>query len=207
MPPTGWDALLQIYVRFFFLLTPFWVVSTFLALTPGMDTRARHRLAVKVIGASVVLAYGLLFFGNTLFAALGITVDAFRLGAGVLLMLSGIDLVRGGRADAATPNQGDIAVVPLAIPVTIGPATIGGLLIMGADATAGGGLWPVSLGLLGALLTIGGILLTATGLEKILGRRGLTILSKITGLMLAAMSADFIVTGAAQLWQQSVALP
>lgn len=202
---SGWELFLGVYIKFFFLLTPFFVTSTFLSLTPGMPAAGRRRLAVKVTGASIALAFGLLFFGNGLFAILGITVDAFRVGAGCLLFLSGVDLVRGGRADTLPAGQGDIAVVPLAIPVTIGPATTGGLLVMGADAYSGGALFVVSLALLGALLTIGVILLTATGLERVLGRRGLTILSKITGLMLSAMSAEMMVTGAAHLWRATLA--
>ena len=199
--PAGLELFFQVYIRFFFLLTPFFVTSTFLALTPGMDSPERRRLAARVTMASVALAFGLLFFGNWLFMVMGVTVDAFRVGAGCLLFLSAVDLVRGSAAEAQAHPSFDIAIVPLAVPVTIGPATTGALLIMGADAHAGGALAVSSTALLTAVLTVGIILWMATTLERVLGRKGLAILSKITGLMLSAMSAQMVVTGAAALWK------
>jgi multiple antibiotic resistance protein len=89
----------------------------------------------------------------------------------------------------------DIAVVPLAMPVMVGPATIGALLVLGAEI---GDNTHRLLGCLALLLAVAGVtalLWMATYIENLLGRRGLTILSKITGLILSALAAQMILTG------------
>src|SRR5690554_4059316 len=117
------------FLRFFFLLTPFFVLSMFLAMTAGWRPAARRLLAVRVISAVGVLCAGLLLFGEYVFAVFGITIDAFRVGAGALLFLSGLSLSRG-QSTQVSGDKHDIAVVPLAIPITVGPATTGTLLVI-----------------------------------------------------------------------------
>ena len=111
----------------------------------------------------------LLFFGKWIFEAFDITLDAFRIGGGALLFLSAVGLVNGkvedkkplAVEDDSEARISDIAVVPLAIPVTVGPGTIAALLVIGADAST-----------------------VKTHL-----------LSKVTGLILAAMASQMIFTG------------
>lgn len=89
------------------------------------------------------------------------------------------------------PDDGsDFIVVPLAIPITVGPATIGTLILLSGEMT-----WPLILGLLLATLTVSGILLTANIWERIFKERGIKVLSKITGLILAALAAQITLTG------------
>ncbi len=183
------------FIKFFFLLTPFFVVSTFLAMTRELDSHARHNLIHRVMLAVLVACVTLFSFGSYLFAVLGITVDAFRVGAGALLFLSAVSLVRGRRSDdIVDPNQ-DIAVVPLAIPVTVGPATIGALLIMGGELESLSQQLIGGSALLAAIIFVGILLYVSTSIEKILGQKGLNVLSKLTGLILAAMSAQMMMQG------------
>lgn len=183
------------FIKFFFLLTPFFVVSTFLAMTRELDSHARHNLIHRVMFAVLVACVALFAFGGYLFAVLGITVDAFRVGAGALLFLSAVSLVRGRRSDdVVDPNQ-DIAVVPLAIPVTVGPATIGALLVMGGELNSLSQQLIGGSALLAAVLIVGILLYLSSSLEKLLGQKGLNVLSKLTGLILAAMSAQMMMQG------------
>ena len=188
--------VIAIWMKFFFLLTPFFVLSMFLSMTQGWETRKRAQMAMKIGVAALVACLTLFFFGNALFRLLGITIDAFRIGAGSLLFLTAVSLMTGAASESkveeATP---DIAVVPLAIPITVGPGTTGALLVMGAESTdfAGrlGGC--VALGLaVGSLLLL---LLLASHMERIFKRQGICILSKITGLFISAMAAQMIFTG------------
>ncbi len=136
-------------------------------------------------------------FGSQLFEVLGITLDSFRIGAGVLLFLSAVSLVRDGvRANAEVPqdDRDDISVVPLAIPTIVGPASIGAILVYGAELQGLDLIFGV-IGLLLALLFLLLCLHLSSWLEKILGRTGLNVLSKITGLILAAMASQIILTG------------
>lgn len=187
----------SIWLQFLFLLTPFFVLSMFLSMTKEMASLEKRRLAIKVTVASMLISFILLFFGNWIFKTLGITLDAFRIGGGALLFLSGVSLVNGAAASARLPDQdtSDIAVVPLATPVTIGPGTTAALLVLGAERT---GIEQKLIGCLGlflALLCMGIMLLFASRVERFLGRRGITILSKLTGLVLAALAAQIMFTG------------
>jgi multiple antibiotic resistance protein len=191
------NTFISTWIRFFFLLTPFFVLSMFLSLTQHLGVRERRRLAVRVTWAIVAISLFLFFFGNALFRVFGITVDAFRVGAGALLFLSAVDLVRGDSRSRTVVTDGDIAVVPLAVPITIGPATTGALLVMGSEASSA----PFAVGaiscagLLAALLCVSGLLVAAASVERLIGKQGLTILSKLTGLVLAALAAQIVFAG------------
>ena len=192
------SLLLSTWIKFFFLFAPFFVMSMFLALTRGETPEARRHVANKSIIAALAIALVLMFFGSTLFAVLGITLDSFRIGAGILLFMSAISLVKDGTRNHATgmPNEerDDISVVPLAVPTIIGPATIGTILVYGAEFKG----WEFVIGVMGlvaALLTLGVLLYCSSIIERLLGRTGLNILSKITGLILAAMAAQIFMGG------------
>lgn len=187
------------WIQFIFLFAPFFVVSMFLALTRG-ESRAQKRSTInRAILSASLISLVLFFFGTTLFSVLGITLDSFRIGAGCLLFLSAVSLVKDGVRNHATgvPEQekDDISVVPLAIPTIIGPATIGAILVYGAELKS-----PIEMligvsALLSALLVLGILLYVSNEIERILGKTGLNILSKMTGLILSAMAAQIIFSG------------
>lgn len=184
---------ISIFIKIFFLFTPFFVLSVFMAMTREMDAREQRKTAVRTTGAIVVLSLALFFFGPRIFETLGITLDAFRIGAGALLFLSAVSLVRG-RAQPETESEGDVAVVPLAMPVTVGPATIGTLMVLGGELAGQNKL--VGCGaLLAAALCVGVMLYSARLLERLMGTMTLTILMKLTGLVLSALAAQLIFTG------------
>ncbi|KZM40290.1 MAG: MarC family protein [Marinomonas sp.] len=192
------SLLFATWIKFFFLFAPFFVLSMFLALTRGETTKSRRQVANKAIIAAAAISVVLIFFGGSLFAVLGITLDSFRIGSGILLFMSALSLVKDGTRNHATgmPNEQreDISVVPLAVPTIIGPATIGTILVYGADFQG----WDLLIGLMGlflALLSLGIILYSGSLIEKLLGPTGLNILSKITGLILSAMAAQIFMSG------------
>ena len=101
---------------------------------------------------------------------------------------------RQGDATVAVEIKDDVAVVPLAIPTIIGPATIGAILVAGAELKG----QELFYGIVGMLLALSALLILlrlSAKIEKILGSTGLNILSKVTGLILAAMAAQLIFTG------------
>jgi len=192
------SLLISTWIKFFFLFAPFFVLSMFLALTRGESSTSRRQVANKAIIASVAISIVLLFFGGSLFAVLGITLDSFRIGSGILLFLSALSLVRDGTRNHAvgmpSEERDDVSVVPLAVPTIIGPATIGTILVYGAELQG----WDLFIGLCGLLLALGTlaiILYSGSLIEKMLGRTGLNVLSKITGLILAAMAAQIFMNG------------
>ncbi len=192
------QSWISIFLKFFFLLTPFFVLSILLAMTVGWEARARRALAVRVTMAVLIICTGLFLFGGFVFTVFGITLDAFRVGAGALLFLSGLSLTRGEIVRPAE-DAGGIAVVPLAIPITVGPATTGALLVMGGELTSTADKLVAGSAMLSAALVVGVMLFMSSALERRLGRTGLGILSKLTGLILVSMAAQMIFTGARNL--------
>jgi multiple antibiotic resistance protein len=192
------DALsffISVWLKFFFLFTPFFALSMFLSMTKGYAESQRRMLAIQISGAVGILCLVLFFFGNVIFAVFGITLDAFRIGAGALLFLSAVALVQANPEASRPSTDEDIAVVPLAMPIIVGPATIGTLLVLGAEITDPSRKGLGCLALLLAVISVGTILLLASFLERVVGKRGLNILSKITGLVLAALAAQMIMVG------------
>ncbi|MEX2474683.1 MarC family protein [Marinobacter sp.] len=201
MLDTFFATYLSSTVRFLFLLAPFFVVTMFLALTRGLPGPEKASIIRRACVSAFVLGLVLFFAGPLLFSAVGITLNSFRIGAGSLLFLTAISLVTSGTRNHATSlpeeDRDDVAVVPLAIPVMIGPATIGAILVYGAELKAvpevAGGL----LGLVSGLLILAILLRLSGYLEQVLGKTGLNILSKISGLILSAMAAEIVLTGIA----------
>lgn len=194
----AWFAfLLAVWMKIFFLFTPFFALSMFLSMTGGYHAVQRRRLVLQIAFALAVVCLVLFFFGNVLFAAFGITVDAFRVGAGGLLFLSAVAMVQRPPLQLVQSEEEDIAVVPLAVPVIAGPATIGALLVLGADVKSTAEQVAGCLALMLAIGAVAGVLLSGTYLERVLGKRGINILSKLTGLVLAALAAQMILQGVA----------
>ncbi len=185
----------NVYLKLFIILTPFFVISAFLSLTKDFTAAERQRTATKVTVAVVLTCFTLYLFGHYIFTLFGITLDAFRIGAGAVLFLSAIALIHGKAAVSSSEGREEVAVVPLAIPITVGPGTIGALLVMGAGLKSFAEQIVASLALLAAVLTVGGMLFMAGRLEKLLGQQGLTILTKLTGLFISAIAAQIFFTG------------
>jgi multiple antibiotic resistance protein len=183
------------FIKFFFLLTPFFVLSTFLAMTKNFTPGQKASLAIKVTVSVLVVALVIFAAGNFVFQVFGITLDAFRIGTGLLLMLTAIQLVNGGDQAETAEAASNIAVVPVAIPVTVGPATTGALLVMGGETRAVPDLLVILAGLAAAILLVGLFLLGSAHVERLVKRQGLVVLSKITGLILAALAAQLVMVG------------
>ncbi len=188
------SMFVTLWVKLFFVLTPFFALTMFLSLTETHEESQRRKLALSSSVAVALICLLLFFVGRQIFALFGITLDSFRIGAGILLLLSGIGLVHGKTSVAGT-TEGDVAVVPLAIPIIVGPATTGTILVMGAELTTIATKSTGCLALLAAVSSVGAILLAGSFLQRALGTRGISILSRLTGLILSAMAAQMIMTG------------
>ena len=183
-----------IWIKMFFLYTPFFALSMFLAMTDHADEKEKISLALKTTFSVLVISLILLFFGNQIFTVFGITVDAFRIGAGALLFLSAVSLINGIKTKNINPDD-DFTVVPLAIPTIVGPATIGSIMIMGSEFKTFDEKITGALALMAAVASVGIILIVSAYIERAIKKRGIIIVSKLTGLILAALAAQMIFTG------------
>jgi multiple antibiotic resistance protein len=190
------SGFIGLTVSLFLLLTPFFILSLFIATTEGMETRKRKNLALRIGAAVTVISLIIFLYGGLIFKYLGITLDAFRIGCGLVLMLSGIDLVReSGTPKARECDGDDPAVVPLAIPCTVGPGTIGTLLVMGSKVSGNTERIVDCVAIVLACIAVGLMLYFAHGVAKVLKQRGVKILSKLTGMYLVALAAQIMGDG------------
>ena len=191
-------SALGVFVKLFLLLTPFFVLSVFVTTCSGLEKNQQRKLAIRVAAAVLTMTCVLYLFGEVIFRYLGITLDAFRIGAGLVLMLNGIDMVRGSGIPgnrALASGEDDPAVVPLAIPTTVGPGTIGTLLVMGAEASGFKQMVLEVSAIALASVCVGVMLLFSDYVERVLKKNGLSILTKLTGMYIVALAAQVIFTG------------
>ncbi len=191
------DFFIATFLKMYFVMTPFFVLSVFLTVTHDATLAEKRHLAVRVTLSVVVISLVLMYFGKYIFAVFGLTLDAFRIGAGALLFMSAVGLVNGKKESQklADYTLSELAVVPLALPITVGPATIGVLLVLVADNTTLADFVLEGSAMLCSILLIGLMLYFSNLIEKFIGKQGLQIISKITGIILAALSAQIMFTG------------
>ncbi|MEN6578311.1 MAG: MarC family protein [Phycisphaerales bacterium] len=186
---------LDVFTKVFFILSPFFSVSMFLLLSRDMDHRARHHCALRTSIAILVICFVVYFFGNVVFHVLGITVPAFQVGAGILLFLTAVQMVTGKRGELATDAGEDFAVVPLAIPMIVGPGTIGTVLVLGMEISSMREKTVAASAILLAVIMISLFLFLAVPIARLLGQKGLQMMMKLTGLILTAIAAQIIFNG------------
>jgi multiple antibiotic resistance protein len=188
------------YLKLFFLLTPFLAASVFITVTNEFTINQKRATALKATLAVLIICFIFYLFGKYIFLAFGITMDTFRIGAGAILFISAVGMVtRPASFQSVKPEDG-VAVVPIAMPVMVGPGTIGALLVMGSESGTGTEKIIGIIALVCAILSAGGVLLLAGVIERLMGQKGLVVLSKITGLFVSAIAAQIIFTGISNLF-------
>ncbi|MCY1272960.1 hypothetical protein D9M68_359020 [compost metagenome] len=189
------SELFSLYLKMLVLYSPFFVLSCFISLTRGYTVRERKKLAWKVALGVVIASVLLYLFGRVIFTIFGITIDAFRIGAGSVLFISALGMAQGKPAVQADNVQQDVTIVPLTIPLTVGPGTIGAMLVMGAGQVHWDDKLVAVLAITLASLTVGVVLYLSDLIERLLGEQGLQIVSRLMGLFVCALAAQIIFTG------------
>jgi MarC family membrane protein len=189
----------------FFVVDPFSAVPFFLAMTREHTAEERRVTALRAsVAAGLVLAV-FAIAGAWVFKLLGISLGAFKIAGGVVLLLLALDMIRTqpsrtriteGEVEAGAGKE-DIAIVPLAMPLLAGPGGIATAIVLMSRAR-GGPWWhalPVLVAI--ALTAVGSyvILASATRTERVLGRTGLAILERAAGLLLVAIGIQFMLDG------------
>ncbi len=189
---------------FFATIGPADIAFIFAALTK--DNSASERLAFAtrgiLIAAGILLIFG--FIGNQILDLFGITIPALRTAGGILLMLIAIDMVfarhSGGTSttneeDKESAKRDDIAVFPLAMPLLAGPGSISAVILLTTGANSDSDFWFVLAALITILAGTWVTLLIAIPIQKVLGLTGLSVVSRIVGILLAALAVQFIFDG------------
>ena len=188
----------------FVIVDPPGVVPIFVALTPHDSPQNRRAMAKR----ACLVAWGLLTFfaigGSFFFKALGVSLSAFKIAGGFLLMLTAIDQLRAQPARTRTTEEEqtesvskeDISIVPLAMPMLAGPGSIATAVMLTSRAQ---NMWYVGIVLLAisaTMLLCYVALMFSDRLEKLLGTTGRLIVERLGGLVLAAIAVQFVLDGA-----------
>ncbi len=201
------EPVLVAFTTLFATVGPQDVAVLFAALTARNSARERRAIALKgtLIAAGILFFFA--FFGDTLLRLFGIGLPALRTAGGVLLLLIAIDLVfarpSGGTSTTSEENEEaasrpDISVFPLATPLIAGPGSIGAVVLLIANAEGDRLEYLAVLSALGGILLFTFVLmLIATQVQKILGVTGVHVVSRIVGVLLAALAVQFIFDGLA----------
>jgi multiple antibiotic resistance protein len=194
------------FVMLFVVIDPIALGPMFVALTRGATSAERRRIALTgtLVGAAILTAFGLA--GDSALKLIGISMPAFRISGGLLLFLIAIEMVFEKRSqrreEKATPDQhapsADPSVFPLATPLLAGPAAIATLILLVGEQE--GDLWGQAMmfGVLYALLLLVLVSFLLGGLiERALGRTGVLVITRLFGMLLAALSVQFVLDGLA----------
>lgn len=193
---------------FFATIGPLDGALIFAALTARATPQAKRSMALRGTAIATVILLFFAVFGELLLRRLGISLAALRASGGILLLLIGIDMAfardTGGTSTTQEENREaasrqDLAVFPLATPLIAGPGAMGAAMLLMADT---GGHWllqaSVIFSLLAMLVFTLAMLLMATKLQQLLGFTGLHAITRIFGVLLAALAVQFIFDGVAQ---------
>lgn len=194
--------LIEVYAKLFAASSPIAAMAMFIAMTPSYSPKERWQLALKATNISLGILFTCAFFGTSLLDFMGVDMNAFRIAGGVIMGLMGIDMIRSQIGDetskkASKVNRPDITVTPLAFPIISGPGAISSLMIAKNDAinSIQNAYTYVALVLL-MLTFYGGFYITAFS-SKWLTKSVVQISTKLCGLIVVAMAAQFIAGGIA----------
>lgn len=192
--------LISAFATLFVIIDPIGMTPIFVALTQGMTPEKRRGIAIR----SCVLAIGILFLfglaGEALLSFLGISMPAFQIAGGLLLFLTALEMLfefrTKRRNDHGEDHTDDPSVFPLAIPLIAGPGAITAMILLVGSSD---GVVLVSAAVFGVLLLVVGMVfllfLTAGIFERVLGQTGIVVITRLLGMLLAALSVQFVVDG------------
>ena len=193
----------------FFLVDPFAAIPSFLAITESAEPPRRKRMARKAAITCFIVLTSFALGGQLLFRMFGITLPAFEVAGGLILLLIGLDMLQAKRSPTQeasgdteeAAHKEDAGIVPLGIPMLAGPGAISSVMVLVGQVPK---LWHWEMGaILGAIaftsLVSYWVLAGASQVRKVMGETGIRILVRIMGLLLVALAMQFFVNGLTDL--------
>jgi multiple antibiotic resistance protein len=192
--------LITAFATLFVVIDPPGLVPLFIALTQGMGVQQRRAMALRAcIIATILLAlFGVA--GASVLGFIGISMPAFRIAGGLLLFLTALDMLFERRTQRregqhADPDH-DPSVFPLATPLIAGPGAIASMILLTGQAGNGWIGTLAVLGLMSAMMLATFLFLLASPLiERMMGRTGVIVITRLLGMLLAALSVQFVIDG------------
>ncbi|MBO0344406.1 MarC family protein [Roseibium limicola] len=207
------DFLINAFATLFVTIDPVGLAPMFLAVTAGYSKQDRRKIAIRATITAFLILLVFYVTGNAVLEILGISVSAFRVAGGVLLFLISVEMVFGKRqkrktetAEAAVDDHDpadmhEVAIFPLAIPLIAGPAAISAIILLSGqapDTVTYVGLGLVILSILVACMLS---FLLADRIERLMGDTAQLVITRLLGVLLSALSVQFIADGIISLLQ------
>lgn len=200
--------LISAFVTLFVVIDPIGTAPLFLALTQGMSARERRAVGLRACFIAALLLMAFAVAGEDFLRFIGISMPAFQIAGGLLLFLTALDMLfdrrtqrRQNHADEGTGALADDpSVFPLAMPLIAGPGAMATMVLLINDT---GGTWEGTALISGVMLAVIALVLlaflAAAPIERILRRTGTMVLTRLFGLLLSALSVQFVLNGATAL--------
>jgi len=199
------DLFLSAFAVLFVIIDPPGCAPIFATLTHGTSRKHQNTMAFKSVIVAAIILFSFAYAGEFVFAKLGISLDALRIAGGIMLFIIGLNMVfekrtekREDRAEEALEtieDPEDISVFPMGIPMIAGPGTMASLLILMAPTSN----WHQELAIMAALTAV--LLITllsfliAGPLMKLMGKTFTNVLTRVLGVLLATLAAQFVLDG------------
>jgi multiple antibiotic resistance protein len=185
-----------------FIVDPIAVVPTYLVITQGQTQAQRRVTATRACIAAVLLLVTFAAVGRAIFGLFGITLPAFRIAGGLILWLVAMDMLHGHRSTqegtaeiTEATVKDDVAITPLAMPMLAGPGAISTVMVLSGQARTMPQNVVVYGSILLALLIAWATLRAAEQLVLRMGQTGIRVMTRLMGLLLAAIAVQFVITG------------
>ncbi len=198
------DYLISALVTLVVVVDPIGLAPTFLAITHGLPPKARRQVAIRACLIAGGILVGSALIGDKLLATLGISLPAFRIAGGLLLFSIASEMVFGLRierqskaAEQALEEQvRNIAAFPLAIPLMAGPGAITATVLLAGKAAGQPAMLGMLIGVVAVVILVCLLVFFAAArIGKFLGITGNVVLSRLLGVLLAALAVQFVVDG------------
>lgn len=200
--------MLELYVSalatFFVIIDPPGCAPIYAGLTHGATPIQRRSMAIRAVLIAGAILIGFALFGEDLLRALHVSLDAFKIAGGIMLFLIALEMVfekrtqrREDRAQKIieTPEVEDVAAFPMAMPMIAGPGSIASVMLM-MSRTEGLAASLVVMGALFTILLVTLVALIAAGpMMRLLGTRIEAVITRLLGVLLAALATQFILDG------------
>jgi multiple antibiotic resistance protein len=187
------------FVTLFVIVDPIGLTPLFIALTRGMTAPERRAVALRACLTAAILLAVFAGFGEQVLGFAGISMPAFRIAGGVLLFLTALDMLFDRRAarrqDQTGEDRPDPSVFPLGMPLIAGPGSIATVILLAGQRPGLEGLALVVAVMLAVLAVVLVLFLSSGLLARLLGRTGINVVTRLLGMLLAALSVQFILNG------------
>ena len=188
--------LAQAFVTVLVIMDPLGNIPVFLTLTKDGTAERRRRAALQSVSvaAGVILAFAL--FGQQILHLVGISIQALQVAGGLLLVGVALELLRDNH-EAAETTTGNVAFVPLGTPLLAGPGAIAATMLYMRRADGFGGALSVVVALLAALAVVYVVMRFSGAIGRLLKENGIALMSRVMGLLLAAIAVQLVANGVA----------